>query len=339
MPTSHPMDDRPDAGPFLDLPARLGWRARYAEIILADPPYVILQATPIFPCCHPGLIERGIVWDTFSLLDSHERPGGHQILTSSCGIADDAGLKARILVSHPDTRRIVWELDLMGLGPALEDHLHAEKGFIRLTFERDQYESDLRALVRELRERATHPVTVAELSETVGFESLRDDYWQLAPFQVEELEPSIGGMALEQLLDLDPDSLPARTPLWPPGTLIEFGFFEVGDGHELMRVNGESRRLAWPPRYFTRWEAMNAFNVWVRLFHRGFVLGHHGCISPARSERNRFFLLHESDRAGCHAAGRNLADVVQRHYLEGETAPGVTVRYVECPFEVAARMN
>ena len=52
-------------------------------------------------------------------------------------------------------------------------------------------------------------------------------------------------------------------------------------------------------------------------------------------EANRFFLLHEADRARCHAAGRHLAEVVQRGYAEGETAPGVMVRYVECPLAVA----
>ncbi|CRI63689.1 hypothetical protein THIOKS11450005 [Thiocapsa sp. KS1] len=339
MPTSRPSDDRPDAGPCLDLPARLGWRARYAEIIFTDPPYVTLQATPIFPCCHPGLIERRIVWDIFRLLDSLERPGGYQLLTSDCGYAPDSGLEEQVFVSHPDTQSVVWELGIMGHQAALEDWLTGTDGFIRLTFARDEYESDLRALVRELRECVTQPVPVEKLSGAYGYDFLLQEYAHLSIIQVDELEPATNGLGLEELLALDPQTLPTQEPLWAPGTLIEFGFFEVGDGHELMRVNGESRRLGWPPRYFTRWEAMNAFNLWVSLLHRGFVLGHHGCISPARSEQNRFFLLHESDRAGCHAAGRHLADVVQRHYLEGETAPGVTVRYVEHPLAVATRMN
>lgn len=340
MSTSHRSNDRPDAEPFLDLPARLGWRTRYAEIVFADPPYVILQAIPSFPLCHPELFARGIVWDSFSLLDSLARPGAHWILTCTCGIADDAGLATPIFVSHPDRQRIVWELDLKGLAPALEDWLTGTDGFIRLTFARDEYESDLRALIGELRERAINPVAIEALSETDSVEWLQREYSHLAPFQVEELEPSIGGMALERLLDLDTETLPATAPLWLPGTLIEFGFFVVGDEHDLMRVNGEVPwPSSWTPRHFTRWEAWGAFHQWLDLLCRGFWLGHAGCIVPPRSEWNRFFLRQEADRVRCHAAGRRLADVVQRQYLEGETAPGVTVRYVECQLAVAARMT
>ncbi|MBK5964054.1 hypothetical protein CCR95_08140 [Thiocystis minor] len=326
--------------PFLDLPASLGWRTRDAGICFADPPSVILHATPIFPLCHPELAARGIVWDSFSLLDSLARPGAYWILNCTCGIADDAGLEVPIFVSHPDRQRIVWELDLKGLAPALEDRLTGTDGFIRLTFARDEYESDLRALIGELRERATNPVTMEALSETDSVEWLQRESSHLAPFQVEELEPGIDGMDLERLLDLDPDNLPASAPLWPPGTLIEFGFFAVSDGHELMRVNGEVPwPSSWTPRHFTRWEAWSAFHRWVDLCHRGFWLGHHGCIVSPRSEQNRFFLLQEADRARCHAAGRHLADVVRRGYAEGETAPGVMVRDAECPLDVAERMN
>ncbi|WPL18963.1 hypothetical protein Thiowin_04063 [Thiorhodovibrio winogradskyi] len=340
MQTSHPSDDRPAATPLLDLPARLGWQARYAWICFADPPYVILQATLIFPLCHPELFARDIVCDSFSLLDSLERPGAHWILTSTCGIADDAGLEAPIFVSHPYRQQIVWEVDLKGLAPALDDSLNDKDGFIRLTFERCQYEAELRALVCELRERAINPVPIEAMSETYGVEALQREYSHLAPFQVDELEPSIGGMALERLLDLDLDNLPDPSPLWSAGTLIEFGFFEVDDGHDLIRVNGAvPRPLSWPPRYFTRWEAWRAFHRWVDFIQRGFWLGHHGCVVPPRSEQNRFFLLQESHRALCHAAGRHLAEVVQRDYQEGETAPGVMVRYAECPLDVAERKN
>lgn len=340
MPTPDPQDDRPVITPFLDLPARLGWRTRYAEIIFADPPYVILHATPIFPLCHPDLVARGIVWDSFSLLDSLARPGAYWILTCTCGIADDAGLTTPIFVSHPDRKQIVWELDLKGLAPALEDRLTGTDGFIRLTFERDEYESDLRALIGELRERASNPVTIEALAETDGVEWLQREFAHLAPFQVEELEPSLGGMALERLLDLDPETLPPPAPLWPPGTLIEFGFFPVHNGHALMRVNGEVPwPSSWTPRHFTRWEAWSAFHRWLDPLQRGFWLGHHGCIVSPEREWNRFFLLHEADRARCHAAGRHLAEVVQRGYAEGETAPGVMVRYVECPLDVAERIS
>ena len=136
-------------------------------------------------------------------------------------------------------------------------------------------------------------------------------------------------------------------PVWDGGratprsfSLIEFGLFADGDGHELMRVNGEVPwPSSWTPRHFTRWEAWSAFHQWLDLLCRGFWLGHDGCTVPPRSEWNRFFLRQEADRVRCHAAGRHLADVVQRGYEEGETAPGVMVRYVECPLDVAKRMN
>lgn len=92
--------------PVFQLPARLAWRVSCSEIIFSDPPTLVLQAIPIFPLAHPLLAARGILWDPFSLLESLRRPGGHQVLTSACGIPDDAGLGERIQVSHPDAQTL-----------------------------------------------------------------------------------------------------------------------------------------------------------------------------------------------------------------------------------------
>lgn len=330
MPTADPPDQPPATVPALDLQARLGWRTRYSEIILADPPSLVLQATPVFPLCHPALVERGIVWDVMRLVDSVKRPGGHQVLTSDCGYPPDSGLEGLVHVSHPDTRNIVWELDIRELNPALADRLAGANGFIRLNFERDRYEADVRALIRDLRDHATRSIRLEDLQETFGFDALESTYPTLKTLQVDRLEPDHRGM------DLDPEAPWAPEPLWPPGTLVEFGFFVVDDGQALMRVDGEPRRLDWPPRFFTRWETLSAFKNWIALVHRGFALPFHHRDLPSTHERNRFFLLQEQDRARCHAAGRSLAETVQRHYREGETAPDVSVRYVECPLAASA---
>lgn len=327
--------DESNREPFIELPALLGWRTRYPDIMFSDPPVLFLQAVPIFPLAHPSPVARGIVWDPFSLIESIRRPGGHQVLTSDCGYAPDSYLNEQIHVSHPNARQIVWELDIKGLGSALEDWLKGTDGFIRLTFERDEYEADVRALLRDLRHCAMHPVSVADLSDTDGIDTLKREYAHLSTLQVDELEPSRRGMALEDLLDLDPDAAWPREPIWPPGTLVEYGFFPVGDRHELIRVNGVPKQLGWPGKDFTRWKALSAFRCWLGLAHRGWTLGR-GEYAPALDdERNRFFLLSGEDRAPCHAAGHHLAATVQACCDEGATAPGVTVRYVECPLAVA----
>ena len=328
------LDDEIHREPFLERPARLGWRTRYSEIIFSDPPYLILQAVPTVPLAHPSLDERGIVWDPLSLIESVRRPGGHQLLNCTCGIPDCAGIEARIQVSHPDTQTIVWELDIEGLQPALEERLMGSEGFVRLLFERDGYEADVRALMRALRDCA-RPVPVEAVSETFGADALLPEQAHLGALEVDRLEPDCRGMALEHLLALDLEAEWPREPVWPPGTLIEYGFFADGDGHELMRIDGVPSRL-WATKDFTRWAALTAFRHWLAPVQRSWNLSHSGRMAAPDGERNRFFLLKEDDLALCHAAGRQLAAVVQACCEEGATAPGVTVRDVECPLSVAA---
>ncbi len=316
------------------MPGAIGWRTRYTEIIFADPPYLVLQATPIFPGGQGRLADRGIVWDPLALSESIVRPGAYYLLTSDCGYAPDSGIEEAVLVSHPDARTVVWELDIKGLRPALEDSCLPCEGFLRLVFPREDYKGSIGDMLRELRDWAARPNAPADLSDVYDLDYLRKEYPDLQSIRVDELEPSIQGWALERLLDLDFDAPRRRTPIWPRGTVIDLGFFEVGDGHELMVVDGEPLKMTWPGSYFTRWEALAAFRAWLATVRTGSSLSA-GFVPPTRDARNRFVLLQASDRSRCHAAGRRLAQVLQECCDEGATAPGVTVRYLDCDLSVA----
>ncbi|SDZ08311.1 hypothetical protein SAMN05421755_11049 [Nitrosomonas sp. Nm33] len=322
--------------PVLTLPGRIDWTIRFSEIIFDKPPYLVLQAIPDFPVGNDHLAERGIVWDVFSLIDSIKRPGAYQVLTCDCGYAPDAGLEEPVLVSHPDASTVVWELDIFGLRPALDDALAVTgAGFVQLVFARDQYEADIRALLRALLRAAQAPVATKTLdSQVYGLEYLLANYPTYDSLCIEMLEPDTQGLALERLLELDASELWQRTPMWPAGTLIEFGFFSHGDEHELIRVNGKLSGQLWPEWYFTRWEVLAAFKNWLSHTQRAFALKSVTSLSTEIG-RNEFVLLRESDRQRCHEAGKLFAATVQASLQEGETAPGVTVRYCESPLYAA----
>jgi hypothetical protein len=152
---------------------------------------------------------------------------------------------------------------------------------------------------------------------------------------VEELEPNLGGLTLEHLLELHSDTTWEREPMWQRNTVVEFGFFPQRDGHELIRINGQLSAARWPGWYFTRWQALSAFRTWVSFIKRSFGL-RDGLKAPAGVGRNEFVLLRETDRVFCNDAGRHLAAVMQSCCNEGTTAPGVTVLYVETDLQCAA---
>lgn len=328
------LNDKPQ--PVLTLQSRIGWVIYYSEILFDDPPCLTLQAIPDFPGSSNDLAERGIVWDVFSLIESIKHPGSHQVLTSDCGYAPDSSLEESILVSHPDTGTVVWELDIPGLHPALDETLiNANEGFMRLVFAREQYEVDIRELVQALQRAGRDPVAVTALdSRTYGLKHLLADYPACDLLSVNVTEPAIKGMELERVLELHANESWQRTPLWPAGTLIKFGFFFRGDGHELMHVNGELPDCLWPGHYFTRWEVLTAFNTWFSYTNRAYAFESKISL-PAETGRNEFVLLQASDRQRCHEAGRRFAAIFQASLQEGETAPDVTVRYCENPLHAA----
>jgi hypothetical protein len=200
--------------PALTLPSRIGWQIYYSEIIFDDPPCLILQAVPEFAGGGNDLAERGIVWDVFALIESIKQPGAHQVLTADCGYAPDVYIEERVLISHPDHNTVIWELDIAGLRPALDKILIGDhEGFVRLVFAREQYETDIRALVQALQQAGRDPVPVTALdSRTHGLQRLLAGYPACDSLSVDELEPDIKGMALERLLELDAAEPWSSTP-------------------------------------------------------------------------------------------------------------------------------
>lgn len=201
--------------PALTLRSRIGWQIHYSEIIFDDPPHLILQAVPDFAGGGNDLAERGIVWDVFALIESIKQPGAHQVLTADCGYAPDVYIEERVLISHPNSNTVVWELDIAGLRPALDKTLIGDhEGFVRLVFAREQYETDIRALVRALQQAGRDPIPVTMLDScTHGLQRLLAGYPGCDSLPVDELEPNIKGMALERLLELD------TSEPWPCTTL------------------------------------------------------------------------------------------------------------------------
>jgi len=60
--------------PALELLGSIGWRSRYTKIIFADPPYLVLQASPVFPGSQGRLADRDLVWDPLALSALIVRP-------------------------------------------------------------------------------------------------------------------------------------------------------------------------------------------------------------------------------------------------------------------------
>lgn len=327
--------------PLAEMPARIGWDVSISEIIHADPPYLVMQSIPYFPGCHRELGERGIVWDVLVLVDSVKQPGAYQLLTSDCGYAPDAGLNEAVLVSHPDAQTVIWELDIAGLRPALDNSFaDVADGFIRLIFRREEYESDVRAMVSELQSVGKTSFPVHPETGKYGLQSLLQNHGFPFPdnltIMVEELEPDTQGIALERLLELNVNAPWEREPLWPKNTVVEFGFFPKDNGHDLMKLDGRYQSDCWPGWYFTRWQALNAFRRWVSFVQRSWGLSDRHQV-PEEIGRNEFVQLRESDRLLCHNAGKSFAEVMQSCCNEGNTAPDVTVIYTETTLQCATR--
>lgn len=321
--------------PAVTLAARIGWRLHLSEIVFDDPPYLVLQAIPNFPGCHDKLADLGIVWDVFALIDSVKRAGAHQALTSDCGYAPDSDLQESVLVSHPDDDTIIWELDVRGFRPALAPEFATnDGGYVRLVFARQEYEQDILALLHEMRQSVCTPVATRDLNQDCyNVDHLRATYPHLDRIRIGQLEPDVNGLALERLQELDVNTPWTREPIWPPGTLVEFGFFARGDGHQLIRINGDPLTRTWPGWYFTRWSVLAAFKDWLSHVQRAFTLDRATPL-PEGIGKNEFVLRSATEQSLCHDAGKHLAVVMQAGLDEGKTAPGVTVSYCECPLRI-----
>lgn len=295
--------------PLAELPGRLGWTLA-REIIHSEPPVLCIRFIPDFPGCNAAIGEAGIVWDVLALHDSARRPGGYYVLNSDCGYPPDSDIEGVVFVSHPDAGTIIWEIDVRDLRPALAPLWQDEDNCLCLVFERERYESDIRSMLREAR--------------AAGSPDL----------PVEELEPDVQGLAFEKMCALDCEGQWVREPVLPPGTTVEFGFF----GSELLTIDG-NHEWRWPTRLFPRWAVSARFKQWIRFAYRGcalrYVLEDEGIVADlsrfsGKTEQNNFVLLRESERAACDRAGEELALLLNAAFAEGETAPGVEVRYRSC---------
>ncbi len=288
----HEATDAPWRAPVWQATARLRWQAGCRAVEPADAPQALMRVTPVFPGCHPALFERGIVWDPAALREAARRPGGHQVLVVG-GHGPERRIEDSVRVSHPDARTIVWELDLQRLGVALDEAVAgtAQDGFIRLLFDRNTYEADLRVLWREVQAHDGAPVP--------GDEGLiawpREPVWP-ANTRVEfgYFEDAAG----PALMRVNGKLERATWPGW------NFPRWEAM--HAFRRwLDWTALDASWPPKPQAS--------------------GRDGRCASLR------YLRQEADRTPCHDAGRRLARVLQTCLNEAATAPGVTVNYVECP--------
>lgn len=264
------------------------------------PDRLILRFAP----AAPGLFApagRDLVLDPLALVESLRRPGGYFLLTCSCGIADDLDIKTPVFVSHPDTETVLWELDVPGLAPALDERWRGWEGFLRLVFRRDAYRESILGMLQAARS--------ADGTE----------------LPVEALEPDHHGDAWERCMALDAASLSQiPEPVLPAGSQLEVAM----SGANIFFLDG--RPLAgWPTRLFTRWAVNAAFETWMSFVMRGFALAYgEPAFRPVTGvRRNDFFLLRADRRADFDQAGEVLAARLGASFAEGRTAPGVTVRF------------
>jgi hypothetical protein len=325
-----PVADRPfgQLAPLHVLRGALGWRIRLSRIIFADPVFLVIQATPVFPGCAPPGANPDAVWDLAELLKSVRRPGACELFTCTCGDAPDAGIDGAVHVSHPDPHTVVWEMDVREMREVLDPILASEpEGFLRWVFDRADYEAGIRRFIRDFQQAARRSWPVHELPEDVeGIFWLHQDHPQLDALPVQMLEPDGTGLGLKELLTLDPDAVWTPEPLFPAGTRIEVGFFPDGDHDCLVRIDEDGKQtLGWRDRGHTRREVELRFRDWMRQVD--WAANHPGKL-PGVS-RYRHVLRSEADRAPCHAAGRAFTEALAASLREGDTAPGVEVRYVE----------
>lgn len=220
--------------------ARLGHSLAF-QTIHAEPPWQIARLIPAFPEVRPDIEENtDIVWDLSQLCESIRKPGGYHVLNCTCGISDHAGLDGLAFIAHPDDETVIWELDIPDHSPALHERWGGDSGFLRLVFNRAEYEADIRAMLAA--------VLVAGSTE----------------LPVEEYAPNNhNGEAYEWLQSLAAADDWSRQPVFPPGAVLEF---QPGQLDTLL--DGKPLRQ-YMPRLFTRWSVAQAYHRWTRLFWRG----------------------------------------------------------------------
>lgn len=291
-----------DLEPLLTLPARLGWTLDRTYIYGAGadnpPTEQELKFIPSFEC---GLDLAGewqnIVLDLKALMASAKRQGGYYLLNCECGDPDDAGIEEMLFVNYPDADSIVWEFDVQGYRSALskESWLTCQSGYVRLEFDRKQYETALRDM---------------------AFEAKKAD----AALELYGVAPNDYGFA-EYLLQSDCDLDFVVEPILPPGSHLEFRL----EGSELCWLDGKRLR-SWPASFFPCWTVNQAFKKWCEFVRRGLP----GRDAAKLSTTNYFYLLDENGRAACDAAGNTLVQKLRMCLNQGANPPDIALSYGLC---------
>lgn len=300
-----------DSEPLLTLPARLGWKLSqsfiYGDVASNQPTEQELKFIPALEC---GLELAGkfedIVLDLKALIASAVQPGGYFLLNCECGCPDDCEIEEMIFVHHPNEHSIVWELDVQGLRTALikEDWLTHQSGYVRLVFDREQYEADLRRMMVEVKQANT-------LLELYG------------------LAPGDYGFT-EYLLVTDVDLPFVVEPILPPGSHLEFRL----EGSALCWLDGK-RWNGWPSRFFPCWQVNQAFKKWIEFAQRGYAIKD----AAQPSKANYLYLLDENSRAACDAAGNELVQKLCACINQGVNFPKITVSYSSCALPAICKDN
>lgn len=216
---------------------RLGFRLAF-QTIESDQPWQIVRLIPEFSEANPDIEEKtDIVWDLPQLCETIRKPGGYHVLNCSCGLSDHAGLNGLACVTHPDDETVVWELDLPGHRPALHERWKSDAGFLRLIFNRNEYETDIRAMLTAVLSAGNPELPVEEYAP----DNHRDEAYEWLQARAAANDWS-------------------RQSMFAPGSVLEFrpGQFDA-------RLDGKPLRQ-YLPRLFTRWSVAQACDRWTRLY-------------------------------------------------------------------------
>jgi len=299
--------------------AEFGWVFRivdpteYNDEISAD---VVLE--PRVPYCESDLYDKGIVFDLRALIDSVSRPGCHFIFNCICGIHDCVGLDDGVHVAHPNTKQIIWELDIERCAPVLQPDFR-ESGFVRLIFDRAQYLRSVQSMLEEIKSLAAlpQPLECCDRQDQPGrVATYAKRFGQL---KVDGIQPAFDNdESLTTLLTVAPSLDWRARPMVSPGSRIAVGLF----GDSTMTVEGDAAP-EWLPRWFTRCSVSRAWADWPVQWLSGPV--EDGGIAPESAAGWRRPAAIEAEHFD--RLGRRFAELFARSLQEGITAPDVEVTY------------
>jgi len=308
-----------DQGLVVETDAEFGWVSRIVDPtecndeISAD---IVLE--PRVPYCEKDLFDKGIVFDLRALIDSVSRPGCHFIFNCTCGIHDCVGLDDGVHVAHPDTKHIVWELDIEGCAPVLQPDFRGP-GFVRLIFDRAQYLRSVQSLLEEIQ-------SLAALLQSLECCDRQDQTGRVAPYanrfdqvKVDGIQPAFDNdESLTTLLAVAPSLDWRARPMVSPGSRMAVGLF----GDSTLAVEGDAVP-DWLPRWFTRCSVARAWANWPVQWLSGPT--EDGGIPPESAAGWRRPAAIEAEHFD--RLGRRFAELFARSLREGITAPGVEVTY------------